>query len=150
NSGSSELSSLARLARSMNVTVVMFTQRVTDVSDAGLDEDLASGMVLMLNKSQARIACKILGVEPTAERISRIIAPCESGEVVSDEERTPIWDSLKPLFAPGTREVWRGSVAIVKDLRGRVVPVEVRIPDWFFPLASTNKLDMDAREEAAS
>ena len=47
------------------------------------------------------------------------------------------------------RRVHRGSVGYHIDLAGRCVPVEIVIPDWFIKVASTNGLDIRAREDAA-
>ena len=43
----------------------------------------------------------------------------------------------------------RGAVGYHVDLAGRCVPVEITIPDWFLRAASTNGLDIRARQQAA-
>jgi hypothetical protein len=51
-----------------------------------------------------------------------------------------------------TGEVMRGAVGIYVDLAGRAVPVEIRLPDHFLRLASTNPEDIRHRaaERAAT
>ena len=58
------------------------------------------------------------------------------------------WRSLKALV-DSDRRVHRGSVGYHIDLAGRCVPVEIVIPDWFIKVASTNGLDIRARERMA-
>src|SRR5690606_3277877 len=68
-SGNAELERLARLARSQRVTAMLFTQRVSDATVAGIDEHIAGGFILPLKRAEAKAACEILQIEPTAERI---------------------------------------------------------------------------------
>ncbi len=48
----------------------------------------------------------------------------------------------------GARRVHRGAVGYHIDLAGRCVPTEISIPDWFIRIASTNGLDIRARDQA--
>jgi len=61
------------------------------------------------------------------------------------------YKSLRALIErdPQTNElvsVARGSVALYADVADRVVPTEVRLPDDFLALASTNPADRETAE----
>nr|WP_227993839.1 ATP-binding protein [Pseudactinotalea sp. HY160] len=142
--GNSELERLARVARSQSVSAMLFTQRVSDATVAGIDEHIAGGFILPLKRAEAIAACEILQLEPTPERIRRITAEATIGGV-GDGELEPNWDSMRALYEPGTRQVIRGSVALYADIHGRVVPVEVKIGANFLSRASTNYEDVAAR-----
>lgn len=143
--GNTELERLARLARSQTVSVMLFTQRVSDATVAGIDEHIAGGFILPLKRSEAKVACEILQLEPTEERLTRITA----GATIGDNDLgdvQPNWDSMRALHRPGTREVIRGAVALYADINDRAVPVEVTISEAFLRKASTNHADIAARE----
>lgn len=144
-SGNTELERLARVARSQRVTAMLFTQRVSDATVAGIDEHIAGGFILPLKRAEAKAACEILQIEPTAERIERIVADATIGEV-SDGDLQPNWNSMRTLYRAGTREVIRGSVALYADIHDRVVPVEIVIPEAFLVKASTNPQDIARRK----
>ncbi|MGC0252676.1 ATP-binding protein [Pseudactinotalea sp. Z1748] len=146
-SGNTELERLARVARSQTVTVMLFTQRVSDATVAGIDEHISSGFILPLKRTEAAAACQILGLEPTEERLRRLTAKATIGD--NDRGDTqPNWDSMLALHRSGSREVIRGSVALYADIHDRVVPVEIRVPDSFLQKASTHYEDIAARAAA--
>lgn len=146
-SGNTELERLARVARSQTVTVMLFTQRVSDATVAGIDEHISSGFILPLKRSEATAACQILGLEPTEDRLRRLTAQATIGD--NDRGDTqPNWDSMLALHRPGTRQVIRGSVALYADIHDRVVPIEIKVPESFLAKASTHHEDIAARRAA--
>lgn len=144
--GRSEIDRLGRLARSWNVMPMLFTQKVTDFLDAGLEGYISRGLILPLgDEDQSRAAFELFGLEPTPERISRNTATATVGG--SDGEGgAPNWASMRHLRDPRTKETLRGSIAYYCDLSGRAVPVQVDIPKWFIELASTNPEDIARRK----
>ena len=144
--GHSEVEKLGRLARSQRVLPMLFTQRVTDAVNAGLSGYISRGMILPLEEAEARAACQLFGLEPTAERIARITAPDTMGA-----SGAPNWRSMKALYEGigESRRLLRGTVGIYADLYNRVVPVEIKLPPDFLRLASTNAVDIARRDRAA-
>lgn len=146
--GRAEVERLGRLARSQRVLPMMFTQRVTDAVNAGLNGYISRGLILPLpDPTEAKAACELFKLEPTAERISRITEKATVGGT-SVNEGAPNWNSMRHLRDPRTGKTLRGSVAIYIDLSGRAVPVEIVMPGSFVDLASTNPEDIRRREEA--
>lgn len=142
-----EIDRVGRLARSWRVFVMMLTQKVSDAVNAGLSGSISRGIILpMLDPGEARAACKLFRLEPTAERIARITGQATMGG--ADGSKQPNWNSMRALHEPGTRNVLRGTIGIYSDLAGRAVPVEVALPPAFLARASTNKIDMIARDQA--
>ena len=145
-SGRSEVERLGRLARSQGVLPMLFTQRVTDALDAGLTGYISRGFILPISDTDEAIAaCELFKLEPTTERISRITAKATLGTSV-DDGGAPNWYSMRALHDPQSGELVRGAVGIYADLFGRAVPVEVRIPDDFLSIASTNPEDIKRRD----
>lgn len=133
---------LGRLARSQSVAVYMASQRVKDATEAGLTGFLSSGYILgMQEKDEAVAACELLGLEPTSERLERITAPA----TIQNQAGTLIhnYSSLRALVDRDTRNVVRGSVAIVADVNDRAVTTEIKLPHEFLEAASTNRLDRE-------
>lgn len=141
--GREEIEQLGRLARSQQVLPLLYTQRVKDATDAGLAGYISRGLIMSIeDEAEAMEACKLFKLDPTPERMSRITARATRGGA-------PNWKSLKPLRDGEGGDVLRGSVCLYSDLSGeRTVPVEVRIPDFFFAKASTNPLDIARKREA--
>lgn len=138
-----ELERLGRLARSQTIDVQLYTQRISDALDANLRNYITRGLILhMRDPVEAKAACAVFDLEPTPERIGRIRAK----GTLDNDSASPNWNSLKALKDPVTREVIRGSVGLYVDIHGRVVPVEIRVPERFLKLASTNIDDIQARE----
>jgi hypothetical protein len=147
--GRNEVERLGRLARSQGILPCLFTQRVTDATKAGLAGYISRGLILPIaDPEEALAACELFKLEPTRERMERITAKASIGGTTADEVGTPNWWSMRALRDPATRKVLRGAVGIYADLSGRAVPVEVRIPDDFLAMASTNPGDIRARQEA--
>lgn len=141
-----ELERLGRLARSQTIDVELYTQRISDALDANLRNYLTRGLILhMRDPVEAKAACAVFDLEASEERIGRIRA----AGTLDNDSASPNFNSLKALKDPVTREVIRGSVGLYVDIHGRVVPVEIRVPDRFLKLASTNISDIEAREAEA-
>lgn len=144
--GRREVERLGRLARSQQVLPMLFTQRVTDATDAGLTGYISRGLILPISDPvEAAAACELFRLEPTPERMSRITALATVGGTTAGEDGAPNWSSMRALRDPATRKVLRGSVAIYADLSGRALPVEIVIPPRFLELASTNPEDIRRR-----
>ncbi|GAA2031213.1 hypothetical protein GCM10009720_09340 [Yaniella flava] len=144
SSNPEELIKLGRLARSQGTDVNLYTQRVTDITNANLNDSVTRGVILHLKSvDEARAACEIFGLEPTPERIGRITA----AGTLDDDESSPNYNSLRALRDPQTGGVVRGTVAIDVDIHGRAVPVEIRIPQSFLRMASTRASDVAQRKE---
>lgn len=144
--GQEEVERLGRLARSQQVLPMIFTQRMTDLTNAGLSGYISRGIILPFkDRAEARAAFETFKLEPTAERLDRITAPDTIGD---GAEAAPNWSSMRALHRPGTREVLRGSVAIYVDLRGRAIPVEITIPPGFLARSSTSPEDIRRRQAA--
>lgn len=142
--GRSEVERLGRLARSQGVLPMLFTQRVTDATDAGLQGYISRGLILGISdKEEARAACELFELEPNDGRLARITARGTIGATGGVE--APNWESFRHLRAARTGRTLRGSIAIYVDLAGRAVPVEVILPEPFLRLASTNPDDIRTR-----
>jgi len=152
-SGKGDLNAMGRLARSMQVMPVLYTQKVTDAVEAGLAGAIGQTVILSLqgrklegqDMDQAEAACMMAGIEATPSRLARIRAGAEIG---TSKEPNPL--SLKALHqvgADGRRQMVRGSVALFVDAQGQTAYVEVRVPDELAKKISTNAQDL--RERAA-
>lgn len=148
NSSKHEVESLGRLARSQRTIIGLLTQKVSDASY--LDEFLTAGFILPLRREEeTRVACRLLNLEPTPERITRItssaVAAGATGEMV------PNWDSMHALFdtdpRTGKKRNVRGSVAIYSDMHDRAVYTEIVLPPTFLDVASTNRADIIQRRQ---
>lgn len=139
-----EVESLGRLARSQSVAVILATQKVQDAVNAGVEDHISSGMILGMNsETEARAACTMLHLEPTPDRLERMLAK-KSIQGIDGRVRHN-YNSMRALIDPRTREVERGSIAIFADVHDRAVYTEIRLSDEFLALASTNILDRNRR-----
>lgn len=146
SAGRSSMERLGRLARSQGVLPMLFTQRVTDATDAGLAGYISRGLILPIqDATEAAAACELFKLEPTPERMDRITAKATLGSSANEVGTAPNWNSMRALRDPETGRVLRGAVGIYVDLAGRAVPVEVRLPDEFLKLSSTNPEDIRRR-----
>lgn len=141
------LDQLARLARQQTIDITLYTQKISDALDIGLENYISRGTIMHIPEEEEAIAaCKLMKIEPTPERLDRITA---TGKL-SDDEGTPDANSMKPLKvidpATGDEKVIRGSIAYYMDINSRVVPVEIDIPPRFVKIASTNIDDIQARK----
>ncbi|EQD48300.1 hypothetical protein B1A_14093, partial [mine drainage metagenome] len=146
SAGRSSMERLGRLARSQGVLPMLFTQRVTDATDAGLAGYISRGLILPIqDATEAAAACDLFRLEPTQDRMDRITAKATLGSSANEIGTAPNWNSMRALRDPETGQVLRGAVGIYVDLAGRAVPVEVRLPDEFLKLSSTNPEDIRRR-----
>jgi hypothetical protein len=144
--GRSEMERLGRLARSQQVFPILFTQRVTDALDAGLSGYISRGIILPIQDvDEATAACELFKLEPTPERMERLTAKSTLGASGTELGTAPNWSSMRALRDPITGKVLRGAIGIYVDLAGRAVPVEIRLPDAFLKLSSTNPDDIRRR-----
>lgn len=142
-----EMDRLGRVAASQGVLPIIYTQRVSDVVNAGLSGYISRGLILSITDPvEARAACELFRLEPTPERLSRITAPPTTGA-----SKAPNPSSLKALTDPETGQVIRGAVGIYVDLFGRAIPVVIDLPQQFLRLASTTPdvVAQRARDRAA-
>lgn len=146
--GRAEMERLGRLARSQQVLPIMFTQRVTDATNAGLSGYISRGLILAIeDEDEARAACELFKIEPTPDRMARITAKAtKAGSSASGVAAN--WNSLRALKDAKTDRVLRGSVGIYSDLAGRAIPVEMTLSAEFLRLASTSPHDIARRKEA--
>lgn len=145
-SGLSELSRLARLARSQDVMPILFTQKITDALGADFEQHISRGLLLHMDSAaEARAACELFQMEPSEERISRFLARAERTAAGGTSEN---WDSFQALLGADGKAI-RGAVGIYSDVRRRNVPVEIKLNDGFLRLSSTRPEDLRARDEAA-
>lgn len=143
--GAEEVERLGRLARSLEVLPVLYTQRVTDIIEAKLQNHISRGVILHLrDPMEARAAFEIFGVDPTSERMAMTTNTERRGETgIQYNTRKPIFE----INRDGTRgQLLRGSVGLYCDLRSRAVDTEIAIPQSFLELSSTNALDRARRE----
>jgi hypothetical protein len=137
-----------RLARSQRFLPILYSQDLSGAIDAKLVNHVSRVAIGPLDdKSQALAALEIARLEPTAERMGRITAKKSMGS--TGDDIAPNWNSLRPLYAPGTRNNIRGTIFITSDLSGRAVPVEVKLAPGFLRRASTNRSDLNSRIEQA-
>lgn len=150
--GRTEMERIGRLARSQNVLPMMFTQRVTDALDAGLEGYISRGLILPItDQNEAVAACRLFKLEPTPERIGRLTAAATLGsQGGTDQAEAPNWNSMRALRDPVTRQVLRGAIGIYADVTGRAVPAEISIPPSVLSLSSTNRLDRLAASRLAA
>jgi hypothetical protein len=145
--GRTEVDRLGRLARSQQVLPVLLTQKTTDALSAGLAGYISRGFIMSISdRDEAVAALKLFRLEPTEDRLARIMAPSTVGAVGADASGAPNWWSFRALRDPATGANIRGAVGFYVDLAGRAVPVEVRLPSEFLAMASTNPDDIRRRE----
>jgi hypothetical protein len=145
-SGPTEVDRLARTARSQGVFPMFFTQKVSDALNGGLSGAVSRGLLLPIQDPyEANAGCEMFKLEPTTERIERLTARSTLGSSGTEIGTAPNWNSMRALRDPVTGEVLRGAVGIYVDLAGRAVPVEVRLPDEFLKMSSTNPEDIRRR-----
>jgi hypothetical protein len=130
-----EMDRLGRLAASQDFLPVALTQKVTDITSAGMHNYVSRVLALALPRDEAYAACQMLGVEPTDARIGAFTAD-------------PEFDySLKAHIEKGTRRVLRPARCFYRDLDGRVTQVRIEIPPDMVTEFSTNPEDRRRRAE---
>lgn len=146
SAGRSEIERLGRLARSQQVLPMLWTQRITDATNAGLSGYISRGLILPIqDPDEARAACSLFKLEATPERMGRITAKATVSGNSDLSGGAPNWGSMRALRDRETGEVLRGAVGIYVDLSGRAVPTEIKVPASFFTRASTNPEDIRRR-----
>ena len=149
-SSPAELERVGRLARSMNVLPVLYTQTPSGPVNAGLTGYISRGLIGHIrDEGEARAALRLFGIEETPEIMQRITALPTMG---AHGSVAPNFDSLRALRDPRSGKVIRGSVFLYSDLNGRVSPVEISLPAPFLKAASTTPEEVERRkrEEAAA
>lgn len=137
--GPAEMEKLGRLARVYDFLPIMMTQRVTDATNAGVENYISRVITLPLHETEGAAACKILGIKPTRDRLKRMAIQKPT------DGRPASWNSMHAIVDPHTREVKRGTIGWYRDLAGDAMTFEAKIPDWFVRLASSNRDDMAER-----
>ncbi|OZB85056.1 ATP-binding protein [Microbacterium sp. 13-71-7] len=147
-----ELNESGRLARSMKVLPVFWTQTPSGPLKLGLRGYFSRGLIGHISdEEEAQAGLQLFKAEnPTTMR--RVTAP----EYLSGGSGQN-WDSLKALFEttenPVTGEVkrrnLRGSVFYYADLKQRFAPVQVDLPPRFLREASTSPDEVAARKQAS-
>ncbi|MHB8319948.1 MAG: Hint domain-containing protein [Acidimicrobiales bacterium] len=149
SAGRSEIERLGRLARSQQVLPMLWTQRITDATNAGLTGYISRGLILPIqDPDEANAACSLYKLEATPERMSRITAKATISGNTDQAAGAPNWHSMRALRDHETGKVVRGAIGIYVDLAGRAVPTEIKIPPAFFDRASTNPEDIRRRQAA--
>jgi len=147
-----ELNETGRLARSMNVLPIFYTQTPTGPLNLGLKGYFSRGLIGHISDStEAEAALELFGAS-RPETHSRVIAP---DTLAGDQGAN--WNSLKALWSErdritGKRSLLRGSEFYYGDLKQRFAATTVIMPASFLAQASTNPDDVAARlrEEAVS
>ncbi len=121
------LESLARLGRSLDVTVILATQRVSDIVNAGLTEYLSRALLLKLtSEDEQKAALRLLGLDEDNREFRELLA--ESGSQRYTDPRSGETRRVPP-------------VAWMRDLQGRVGVVRCEFPDDVLDVYSTNPED---------
>jgi hypothetical protein len=145
--GAAEVERVGRLARSMEVLPCLFTQRVTDATNANLAgyiSRIAIGPIE--DREEAIAACRLAKLDPD-KYVPRITL--KGTRKGSSQARTiPNPESMHALKNPDTGEVERGAIFIYQDLNSNAIPTEVKLTREFHWLASTNPEDIAARKRA--
>ena len=133
-----EVDQIGRLARSLRVLPILYTQKCSDAVAAGIGSYISRVVILALEDDiEANAACELAKLTPTADRIDRIT------------NKTAVTrNTLRAMQNPETGKFIRGSVGWYVDLAGRAVTTEIVIPPEFLAQASTNATDMDIRKAA--
>lgn len=140
----SELERVGRLARSMNVLPVLYTQTPSGPVNAGLTGYISRGLIGHIrDENEARAALRLFGIEETEEMMRRITALPTIG---AHGSVAPNYESLRALRDPRSGKFIRGSVMLYSDLNGRVSPVEISLPAPFLKAASTTPEEVMRRK----
>lgn len=139
-----ELNETGRLARSMNVFPIFYTQTPTGPLKLGLKGYFSRGLVGHISDTdEAAAALELFGAR-RPETHGRVIAP---DTLAGDQGAN--WNSLKALYeqdpATGRRRVLRGSEFLYGDLKQRFAATTVILPAEFLAQASTTPEDVARR-----
>lgn len=135
-----EVDQIGRLARSLRVLPILYTQKCSDAVKAGIGSYISRVVILALEDDvEAHAACELANLSPTQDRIDRITNKTTSSR-----------NTLRAMKNPDTGKVTRGSVGWYVDLDGRAVTTEIVLPADFLAAASTNATDMDLRKATSA
>ena len=128
----SGITEVGKTARSLDVLVVLYTQKGMEGENVGVDSYVSRVLLLPMNTERdARQGLSMMGVEPTARRLEALT----EGPELADGK--PNWASNRALIDPVTKQVLRGTIGIYFDLRERAVEVEIKVPPAQAKLFST-------------
>lgn len=128
------MESLGRLGRSLDVTAILATQRVSDVVDAELTEYLSRVMLMKLTSQREQtIGLELLGLEDTPEH-REMLASSGSERIV--DRRTGAVKRIPPI-------------ALMRDLKDRVGAVSCEFTEEMLDMYSTNPEDRAKLLQAA-
>lgn len=131
-----ELNEIGRLARSMNVLPIMYTQTPTGPLNLGLRGYFSRGLIGHISDvTEADAALQLFQVT-RPETLERIVArETLAGDMGAN------WNSLKALWTPrdrdGKRKLLRGSEFLYGDLKERFAATTIIMPEEFLFQVST-------------
>ena len=139
-----ELNEAGRLARSMNVFPIFYTQTPTGPLKLGLKGYFSRGLIGHISDSdEAAAALELFGAQ-RPETHGRVIAP----ETLSGDQGAN-YNSLKALWTrdpvTGRRKLLRGAEFMYGDLKQRFAATTVILPAEFLEQASTTPEDVARR-----
>jgi len=139
-----ELNEVGRLARSMQVLPVFYTQTPTGPLNMGLKGYFSRGLIGHISDSaEAEAALELYGAR-RPETHARVIAP---DTLAGDQGAN--WNSLKALWTGrdqfGKRHLLRGSEFLYGDLKQRFAATTILMPPEFLEQASTTPEDVARR-----
>ena len=139
-----ELNEAGRLARSMNVFPIFYTQTPTGPLNLGLKGYFSRGLIGHISDSnEAAAALELFGAQ-RPETHARVIAP----ESLSGDQGAN-YNSLKALWTrdplTGRRRLLRGAEFMYGDLKQRFAATTVILPAEFLDQASTTPEDVARR-----
>ena len=140
-----ELNEAGRLARSMNVFPIFYTQTPTGPLNLGLKGYFSRGLIGHISDTnEAAAALELFGAQ-RPETHARVIAP----ETLSGDQGAN-YNSLKALWSPrdpvsGRRKLLRGAEFMYGDLKQRFAATTIILPAEFLDQASTTPEDVARR-----
>lgn len=139
-----ELNEAGRLARSLNVLPIFYTQTPTGPLRLGLKGYFSRGLIGHISDpDEAAAALELFGAK-RPETHARVIAP----ESLSGDQGAN-WNSLKALWKvdkdTGSRELVRGAEFMYGDLKQRFAATTIILPEEFLRQASTTPEDVARR-----
>jgi hypothetical protein len=139
-----ELNEVGRLARSMQVLPIFYTQTPTGPLKLGLKGYFSRGLVgHIADSDEAAAALELFGAQ-RPETHSRVISP---DTLAGDQGAN--YNSLKALWTrdaqTGRRHLLRGAEFLYGDLKQRFAATTIMLPQEFLELASTTPEDVARR-----
>lgn len=121
------LESLLRLGRSLDVTIVLATQKVSDLTSVGLDEYVSRVLLMKLTSlEEQELGLKLLNLDPNNPEFRAVLS--ESGSQRFTDPETGVIRREPPT-------------AWMRDLEGRVGVIRCEFPDALLDMYSTNPED---------